>query len=552
MENQKTEYKNLPDWLRIEALPTGIIPYYWDIQTGAFTMADFSGILGPAPGEVSFARPSLEALLHPDDRGKTLELFQRRLSNKNPAIEIEYRILTTKGDYTWVMDRSSVVEWTRRGEPLRIAGVLIDISRRKAIEGRFENQNVETEAALQRSEAEKHAILKALQGLVTIRYLDPGLRILWDNTDMSQESNPRDRATPGDHCYRVIWGRTEPCSSGCTPLEALKDGEIKRKEARLEDGRAFIEASNPVKDATGAVHGVVFVALNITEHKQIEENYKTTHEFLHSFLENLPTPISVLGLDGRIELVNPAWEKLVGLNWDHAVGRSFKDIFPTEVADQINRSNMKILRSNKPLELEESIDFPSGSHYFHTVKFPLQDGAGHTVIGTISVDQTARKRAERELTQQEGELRRKSLQLEETNTALKVLLRQREKDQRELERRIVTNIKQLVLPYAHKLKKMHLNGSQANCLEILETHLHDILTPFMGYITSQYPHLTAKEIQIATLVRDGQTNKDIAELMNLSVNTVQTHRHNLRKKLGLKNNKTNLRSYLLSLNMLPT
>jgi len=408
---------------------------------------------------------------------------------------------------------------------------------------------METQAALQRSETEKWAILHGLSGLVTIRYLDPELRILWDNTGLKQEPFPRDPATPGDYCYKAIWGRTKPCSTGCTPLEALKDGDIKRKEARLEDGRAFVEASIPVKDYTGAVQGVVFIALNITELKQLEKDYETTHKFLRSFLENLPAPITVFGLDGRIELVNPAWENLIGLTQDNAVGQRFEDIFPAEVSKQIKRSNRKMLRSGKPLELEESIDYSRGLQHFYTVKFPLQDIEGNTVVGAISVDQTARKYAEQKLKKQENELRRKSIQLEEMNTALKVLLKQREKDQKELEKRIVMNINQLVLPYVNKLKRMHLNENQMNCMEILETHLHDIVTPFLSHLVSEYSHMTAREIQVATLVREGQTNKEIAELLNLSANTVQIHRHNLRKKLGLKNKKTNLRSYLLNLNL---
>jgi len=167
------------------------------------------------------------------------------------------------------------------------------------------------------------------------------------------------------------------------------------------------------------------------------------------------------------------------------------------------------------------------------------------------VDVTARKRAEQELTEREAELNIKSRQLEEMNTALKVLLRQREEDQRDMEERIVSNIKELVLPYIHKLKGMHLNEAQASYVEIVETHLNHIVAPFLRQIVSQYPDMTAKELQVATLVREGKANKEIADLMSVSLNTIEIHRYNLRKKLGLRNKKVNLRSYLLSLNKMP-
>jgi DNA-binding NarL/FixJ family response regulator len=155
------------------------------------------------------------------------------------------------------------------------------------------------------------------------------------------------------------------------------------------------------------------------------------------------------------------------------------------------------------------------------------------------------------LAKQEAEVKRKSRQLEETNTALRVLLKQQEEDQRELEERIVANVEQLVLPYVRNLKGMRLNKTQMSYLQMVEAHLQDIVAPFLRQVVSRYPHMTAKETQVATLVRDGKSNKDIAELMNLAVNTVEIHRHNLRKKLGLHNKKINLRSYLLSLSSIP-
>ena len=64
---------------------------------------------------------------------------------------------------------------------------------------------------------------------------------------------------------------------------------------------------------------------------------------------------------------------------------------------------------------------------------------------------------------------------------------------------------------------------------------------------SKYSNLTPKEIQVAGLVKEGKTTKEIAELMISTTDAIEFHRKSLRKKLGLKNTKSNLRSYLLSL-----
>ena len=58
---------------------------------------------------------------------------------------------------------------------------------------------------------------------------------------------------------------------------------------------------------------------------------------------------------------------------------------------------------------------------------------------------------------------------------------------------------------------------------------------------------SGREIQIANLVKEGKTNKEIAEMLNLSVRSVEFHRDNIRKKMKLDHRKANLRVYLLSL-----
>jgi DNA-binding CsgD family transcriptional regulator len=73
------------------------------------------------------------------------------------------------------------------------------------------------------------------------------------------------------------------------------------------------------------------------------------------------------------------------------------------------------------------------------------------------------------------------------------------------------------------------------------------MSPFAQSLTSVYPGPTPTEIQVANLIKQGKTTKDIVELSNLSPRTIEFHRDNIRTKLRIKNKKINLRSYLLSL-----
>ena len=158
-----------------------------------------------------------------------------------------------------------------------------------------------------------------------------------------------------------------------------------------------------------------------------------------------------------------------------------------------------------------------------------------------------RKQAELSLLQKEEELRLKSINLEEANTALKVLLKRGEQDRSELEDKVLSNIKELALPYVEKLRNTGLDDKQKTLLEILESNLNDIVSPFLKKLSSQYLNLTPTEIQVANLIREGKSTKEIAEVLTISERAIEFHRNNIRDKLGLKKSKTNLRSYLMTL-----
>ena len=135
----------------------------------------------------------------------------------------------------------------------------------------------------------------------------------------------------------------------------------------------------------------------------------------------------------------------------------------------------------------------------------------------VSIDITERKHAEDVLKKRETELEVKSRNLEELNAALKVLLRQREDDKKEIEEMFLSNVKGLVMPYVEKLKNSSLAAEQNAYVATIEEHLHDIISPFLTSIKSKYINLTPKEIQVVSLIKDGKSTKEIADLLNISM-----------------------------------
>lgn len=152
-----------------------------------------------------------------------------------------------------------------------------------------------------------------------------------------------------------------------------------------------------------------------------------------------------------------------------------------------------------------------------------------------------------EMEKKVAELEANARSLEELNTALKVLLKHREDDKMEVGVKVIANVKDLVLPYVEKMKATNLDETQRTLLEIIEIHLNEITGPFLMKLTSTYLGFTPKEIQVASLIRDGKKTKDIATVMDVSKSAIDLHRNHIRNKLGLNNKKVNLRSYLSTL-----
>jgi DNA-binding response OmpR family regulator len=138
-------------------------------------------------------------------------------------------------------------------------------------------------------------------------------------------------------------------------------------------------------------------------------------------------------------------------------------------------------------------------------------------------------------------------ELRELNVALGVLLQRAEKEKEELSDGIVSNVQKTILPYFEKLNNFRLPEEAKMYIQLLESNLSEICSPLMRNLSLQHAHISSMEVQVANLVKAGKSNKEIAAILGVSLNTVMTHRHRLRSKLGLKQQKVNLRSYLNSI-----
>ncbi len=158
-----------------------------------------------------------------------------------------------------------------------------------------------------------------------------------------------------------------------------------------------------------------------------------------------------------------------------------------------------------------------------------------------------RKKAEKDLRNKTAELKDQTIHLQEANAALKVLLKQRDADKLELEEKVLLNVNRLIMPYLGKIKRRRLDAKHKAYVDILESNLNEIVSPFARSLSSKFLRLSHTELEVSNLIQQGKNTKEIADIMNLAESTIDYHRNNIRQKFGINNKKISLKTYLSSL-----
>jgi DNA-binding CsgD family transcriptional regulator len=140
-------------------------------------------------------------------------------------------------------------------------------------------------------------------------------------------------------------------------------------------------------------------------------------------------------------------------------------------------------------------------------------------------------------------MERKALQ--ESNTALRVILARIEQEKQEIHRDIKMNVEKILMPIVHALA-LQLPPAQVKYVEMLQTNLEEITSQFISSLSLSYHSMTPTEIAICNMIKNGMRTKEIAEMRGVSEATINRHREKIRRKLKITNQDVNLATFLES------
>ncbi|MBM3132646.1 MAG: PAS domain S-box protein, partial [Chloroflexi bacterium] len=470
-------------------------------------------------------------LVHPDDVPDAMETFSRGVKTSGDTVSREIRFRHKDGSWRFAEFTASHLI-----DNPSVGGIVLncrDITERK-----------QTEEAFRQSEHRFRAIVENAPDLFAIVERDGTISFV-------------NFVFPG-HRFEDILGT----SVYDYVLPELADTYRQLQERVFETGRSerleVVSNFGPILDCRiaplekeGPVNRLMVIMTDVTDRRRAEEALRQSETRYRQLFDYAPDSVIILNKDGVIVECSHSAMLLYGYSKEEMIGKSISQFMHASSGTSLSES-LSHPTSLEPTEGEIRIVRSDGApvHLWRKA-VPLTDADGN-LTGMLAYDRdiTDRKRAEELLRKHRDHLEKlvkeRTSSLEDANTALRVMLKTADQMKAEMEESVLFNVRRFALPYIEELKKCELNAKQRSYLEMLERSLDEVTKPFLQGVPVQALTLTPTEVTVANLIKQGKTTKEIAEMLKMSTRTVETHRYNIRSKLGVNNRTVNLRTYISS------
>ena len=290
---------------------------------------------------------------------------------------------------------------------------------------------------------------------------------------------------------------------------------------------------------------------------QISEDTWSVSRRLTDVVDHLPDPCFVIDREKSVIAWNVEMERLTGVPREEMLGKGqYEYALPfygerrpilidlvLESQEEIERQYRIVKKSPDALEAETTAARIKGKNAFIWGRASILRDMNGQVVGAVEIirDITDIKKTEAALKDSEQRLLQQKAALEQKNVDLKDILEQVELEKRKIKEDVMDNVQHILLPLVKKIK---LKGESQKYLKLLQQALDQMTSSFGRELSRPAFGLTTREMEICHMIKSGLSGKEMAGLLNLSFNTIEMHRKNIRRKLGLSRQKINLTSFL--------
>ncbi|WP_027177503.1 PAS domain-containing protein [Maridesulfovibrio bastinii] len=311
------------------------------------------------------------------------------------------------------------------------------------------------------------------------------------------------------------------------------------------EGRSFLVRIIPLVAEISSEHGYIVIA---TDNRSMEELFEYYKERLYdnitawsdsltlfnSVFDTVKDATLLVDESGTVVAANPAAVKQHSK--DSLIGTDFEELFNRRFRKDLRQavkqlSPGKIWTKNIVAYDSEGETFPCEAT-LRKIKF-----TGYTLFQLILHDLS-------DHIELKENLKDKKEEVERMNIALRQVIKTVEEDRQEFRENLTNQVKKQMLPAINNIAKADEAEVREGYKSVIEEHLAELAGENSFESDAGLLRLSAREIEVCRLIQLGKGGKEVAASLNLSFETVQTHRKNIRKKLGLRGKKMSLYSYL--------
>lgn len=523
--------------MALEAAKAGI--WEWDLRTNANVWSEHVFELFGL--DRTRSTPHFDTWLEsvkPDQR-ENMKAYLDDMTKKGGLIETEWQVNLTEDRVRWLFSRG-MPKFSRKGTLEGYRGVVIDITDR-----------VLAEQARKEIDAKLVAAMESMADAVFIS--DANGNFIHFNDAFATFHKFKNK----DDCFKTLieypdildvfmdTGVLAPFDMWAVP-RALRGETVMNAEyglRRKDTGETWIGSYNfaPIRNANGSIVGSVIVGRDITARKDAERRLRESEEKFRKLFNSLPVATVIVSLenDNFVE-VNAAFEKIMGYSRSEALLSSVLGL-GIWVSPEDHSQYTSTLKTERVVEnFETSLRSRDGRIMTVLISGELIEVSEHMWTISSWLDISERRRLADDLTAS-------SARLEDMNAALRVLLEHREQDRPNMERRVLDNMRLLVMPFIEAIRGENPSPQVLHNLNHALSKFEEITAGFAHTLENSYRRLTVSEIRVADMIRSGMTSKEIAHTLGLSVTTANFYRASIRRKLGLVGKKDSLIAFLRAL-----